>query len=135
MASAIQSTHLTNRCCFLCRSIGIHEASINSIYRRVFLSERKKSSVKIFKNWTIVDFIVGGIFINFLFLGSSGFIFPFVLDGDPIHYIFIDVPEKTTTWYLVKFALRPIWWGTWTFYCMWTFYAVTGYIFFAILHG
>lgn len=78
---------------------------------------------------------VEGIFINFLFLGSAGFLFPLVLDGDPIHYIFIDIPENTTPYYIVKFGVRPIWWGVWTFYSVWTFYAVTGYIFFAILHG
>lgn len=87
------------------------------------------------KKWTVVDIISEGIFVNFLFLGTSGLLFGLFLDADPIYYIFIYLPRQTVEWKILKYFIRPGYWLIWTLYSTWTFYAVVGNIFFVILHG
>jgi len=65
----------------------------------------------------------------------SGVFIGLLQDIDPIHYIFLDVPRGSKEWIILKYAVRPFYWGNWSMYSVLTFFHTVMNIFFMILHG
>ncbi|CAL8103861.1 unnamed protein product [Orchesella dallaii] len=89
----------------------------------------------LFGKITPVDLLADGIVGFLLTLGFSGVLIPLLQDIDPIHYMFLDVPKGTREWNILKYGVRPFFWGNWSMYCVLTFFHTVVNIFFIILHG
>lgn len=90
---------------------------------------------KILGKFTLSDVIIEAVFLFFMFLSSGGFLLALSMNADPIFYIFLDIPRNTTKFLILKYGVRPLFWGTWTQFCMWTFYTAVTYILFIVLYG
>ncbi|CAL8103846.1 unnamed protein product [Orchesella dallaii] len=89
----------------------------------------------ILRKITPVDILAHGIVGFLLTLGVCGVFIGLLQDIDPIHYVFLDVPRGTREWNILKYGVRPFFWGNWSMYCVLTFFHTVINIFFIILHG